>query len=268
MRRLQHAARCLLAAIVLAALLADHLAPAPYDLQFRDQLSAVPTASHPLGTDELGRDRLSRLLHGTRISLVLASAAAMLASLVAAAMGLAAAWCGGWMDRAMTAAADLFLSLPWLFLLLAVRSLLPLDTTPLASVAITFTLLGLLGWAGGCRVARAGALAVRHADYVVLARAQGCSGFRLLAVHLLPNLRHVLLAQFWVSAPLFVLTEANLGLLGLGVSEPLPSWGGLLKELENYSAIAGNPWMLTPAILLVLVVTLLHLVMRREESLS
>jgi ABC-type dipeptide/oligopeptide/nickel transport system permease subunit len=268
MSRLRTAARVALAAIFMAALFADQLAPAPYDLQFRDRLSAPPTAGHPLGTDELGRDRLSRLLHGTRVSLLLASAAAGLATLVAGSMGLLAAWCGGWIDRTVTAAADLFLSLPWLFLLLAVRAVLPLDATPLASVAITFALLGLLGWAGPCRVARAGALAVRRADYVMLARSQGCSGFRLLAVQLLPNLRHLMLAQFWVSVPLFVLSEANLGLLGLGVSEPLPSWGGLLRELDNYSAIAGNPWMLTPAGLLILVVALLHFVMRREESLS
>jgi peptide/nickel transport system permease protein len=267
-RPLQSIARLALAAIFGAALFADHLAPAPYDFQFRDDLSARPSLRHPLGTDELGRDRMSRLLYGTRVSLLLAPAAAALAALIAGAAGLLAAWCGGWVDRAVTASADLFLSLPWMFLLLTVRAILPLDTTPLLSVTITFALLGVLGWAGPCRIARAGALAVRQADYVLLARAQGCSGFRLMAVHLLPNLRHVLLAQFWVSVPLFVLSEANLGLLGLGVGEPLPSWGGLLKELENYSAIATNPWMLAPAVLLVTVVALLHFVLPRQENLS
>jgi ABC-type dipeptide/oligopeptide/nickel transport system permease subunit len=86
-------------------------------------------------------------------------------------------------------------------------------------------------------------------------------------VHMLPNLRHVMVAQFWVSVPLFILSEGSLGLLGLGVSEPLPSWGGLLKELEAYSAISSNPWMLAPAVLLVMVVATMHFVLRRQEDL-
>lgn len=264
--KLRKAARWVLGAVFLCAMLADVLAPAPYDQQFRDALAAPPSAEHWLGTDELGRDRLSRLLYGTRVSLLLAPAAAALAALVAGILGAIAAWRGGWTDRAIGGAADVFLSLPWLFLLLAVRAMLPLDAGPMTSAAITFAMLGLLGWAAPCRVARAGALAVRDADYVLLARAQGVSGARLLAVHLLPNLRHLLLAQFWVSVPLFILSEANLGLLGLGVSEPLPSWGGLLKELENYSAIAGNPWMLAPAVLLVGVVALMHFAISHREA--
>jgi ABC-type dipeptide/oligopeptide/nickel transport system permease subunit len=268
MKTLRLAARLVLAAMVLVALFADFLAPSAYDFQFRDRLSATPSVDHPLGTDELGRDRLSRLLHGTRLSLLLASAASALAALLAGTAGLLAAWCGGWIDRVITASADLFLALPWMFLLLAVRALLPLETTPILSVAITFALLGVLGWAGPSRVARAGALAVRNADYVLMARAQGCARLRLFVVHLLPNLRHVMFAQFCISVPLFVLSEANLGLLGLGVSEPLPSWGGLLKELENYSAVAANPWMLAPAGLLVTVVAMMRLALPRGENLS
>jgi ABC-type dipeptide/oligopeptide/nickel transport system permease subunit len=268
MNALRTVARGALAGIVLLTLFAELLAPAPYDYQFREELHAPPTNRHPLGTDELGRDRLSRLLHGTRVSLLLASAASALAALLAGVAGLAAAWFGGWIDRLITTSADLFLALPWMFLLLAVRAVLPLETTPMVSVAITFALLGLLGWAGPSRIARAGALAARDADYVVVARAQGCSGWRLLTVHLLPNLRHVMFAQFCISVPLFVLSEANLGLLGLGVSEPLPSWGGLLKELENYSAIADHPWMLAPAALLGAVVAMMRLALPREEKLS
>lgn len=268
MRRIRPIVRLLLGLIFAAALLADLLAPAPYDYQFRTELRAVPNVMHPLGTDELGRDRFSRLLHGTRVSLLLAPAAALVAALIANIAGLLSAWCGGWIDRAITASADLFLSLPWVFLLLTVRAILPLDASPIASVAITFALLGFLGWAGPSRVARAGAVAIRDSDYVLLARAQGHSGLRLLLVQMLPNLRHVLLAQFWVSVPLFILTEANLGLLGLGVSEPLPSWGGLLKELESYSAISANPWMLVPAGLLVGVVAMMHLAFPRQENLT
>jgi peptide/nickel transport system permease protein len=104
-----------------------------------------------------------------------------------------------------------------------------------------------------------------NADYLVLARASGISGVRLFWRHLLPNLRPILLAQFWISVPVFILSEANLGLLGLGVSEPLPSWGALLRELENYSAVLQNPWMLAPVVLLVVVVASLQIVLRTED---
>jgi ABC-type dipeptide/oligopeptide/nickel transport system permease subunit len=99
-------------------------------------------------------------------------------------------------------------------------------------VTITFLILGCLGWAAGASVVCAGAGALRNSDFALQARALGCSEWRLLLRHLAPNLRPLLLAQFWISVPVFILAEANLGILGLGVSEPLPSWGSLLRELE------------------------------------
>ncbi len=107
-----------------------------------------------------------------------------------------------------------------------------------------------------------------NSDYLVQASASGISRWRLFWRHLLPNLRPILLAQFWISVPVFILSEANLGLLGLGVSEPLPSWGAMLRELENYSAVLQNPWMLAPAVLLVVVVSCLQLLLRTEESVA
>jgi peptide/nickel transport system permease protein len=162
---------------------------------------------------------------------------------------------------------DLFLSLPWFFLLLTVRAALPLNAAPLVSVMITFMLLGLLGWAGPARVIRAGVRSRRDAEFVLQARACGVRGFRLLFVHVLPNLKPVLYAQFLISVPVFILAEANLGLLGLGVAEPLPSWGGLLRELENYPAVLENPWMLAPLVLLILVVGSLQSVLSDEVDL-
>ena len=103
-------------------------------------------------------------------------------------------------------------------------------------------------------------------DFLLLARANGTRPLRLLTRHALPNLKPVLLAQFWISVPLFLLTEANLGLLGLGVSEPLPSWGNLLRELGDVSMVSANPWMLTPAVLLLVVVSGFHLILREGET--
>jgi peptide/nickel transport system permease protein len=248
------------------AFLAGWIAPAPYDRQFRSSPNAAPSSQFPLGADELGRDRLSRLLYGARISLLLAPAAALLSLIVACLVGGVAGYMGGWWDRLAGGAIDLFLSLPWLFLLLAVRATLPLNVSPVVSVTITFVLLGLLGWAGPARVIRAGVRSLLAADFVLQARATGCSRPRLLLVHLLPNLRPVLAAQFLISVPLFILSEANLGLLGLGVAEPLPSLGNLLRGLENYPAVQANPWMLAPAALLVLLMGCFQLILSRKEE--
>ena len=234
-----------------ALLLADLWAPAPYHVQFRDSSNARPSARFPLGADELGRDRLSRLLYGSRISLLLASAAAVLSISIAAAVGGVAGYLGGWPERFVVGIIDLFLSIPWLFLLLTVRALLPLNVPPIFSAVLTFALLGLLGWAGPARVILPAARSLRASDVTIEARACGLGPARVFFAHVAPHLRPLMLAQLRISIPVFILTEANLGLLGLGVAEPLPSWGGLLRELENYSAIRANPWVLAPLLLLV-----------------
>ena len=264
----QKVAVAVLGVAVVASLGAAYIAPSSYSEQFRDAISAPPSSRFWLGTDELGRDRFVRLLYGTRVSLLLAPAAALLSTLIAGLIGGAAGYLGGRWERIVTGGVDLFLSLPWLFLLLAVRALLPLNTSPVTSVMITFLLLGCLGWAAPARIVRAGTRTLVDSDYLMQASASGISRWRLFWRHLLPNLRPILLAQFWISVPLFILSEANLGLLGLGVSEPLPSWGAMLRELENYSAVLRNPWMLAPAVLLVVVVSCLQLLLRTEESVA
>jgi peptide/nickel transport system permease protein len=186
-----------------------------------------------LGTDELGRDRLARLLFATRISLALAPAAALAATLLAALVGGIAGYFGGFWDKCAVRAIDLMLSLPWLFLLLAARALLPLDAPPVASLCITYGLLAALGWAGPARVLRAGARELRESDFTLQASAEGCGRFRILWRHVLPNLRPALLAQLWTTIPVFILAEANLGLLGLSASEPFPTWGNLLRDLQT-----------------------------------
>jgi len=255
----------LLTLVFLGALGANFLAPAPYAHQFRDDADRPPSTQFPLGTDELGRDRLSRLLYGMRISLLLAPAAALISTLLAAIIGGAGAYAGGIWDRGTKVLIDLFLSLPWLFLLLTVRALLPLDIPAVTSVIVTFALLGTLGWAASARIVAASVRSLRDSEFVLQARASGCASARLLVRHVLPNVKPVLLAQFWISVPLFILTEANLGMLGLGVTEPLPSWGNLLRELENYTALGHSPWLWAPLLSLVLVMSLFQFVVAGEE---
>ncbi|HTT18481.1 MAG TPA: ABC transporter permease [Candidatus Sulfotelmatobacter sp.] len=248
------------------SLAATWLAPAGYAKQDRDATGAPPSREHWLGTDEIGRDRFARLLYGTRISLLLAPAAALVSTLLAAAIGGLAGYMGGAWARTAMAVTDLFLSLPWLFLLITVRAMLPLNVSPTFSVLVTFLLLGLLGWTAAARVLCASASSLRDSDFVRQARAAGIHGARLFWIHVLPNLKPVLYAQFWISIPAFILSEANLGILGLGVAEPLPSWGSLLKELEGIVSLGAEPWKLLPLALLVVVVTSFQLVLSRSHE--
>lgn len=261
----RRSAAAILAVVFLLGLAAGQVAPYSYERQFREHPGAVPGPQFWLGTDELGRDRFSRLIYGARVSLLLAPAAALLATFLAALAGVVAGWFGGLPQRAILMLCDLFLSLPWLFLLLTARALLPLNVGSWASVAVTFSLLGLLGWASGARVIRSTVQSLRASDFAVQALASGCSRRRLLLIQIVPNLRPVLVAQFWISLPLFIVAEANLGVLGLGVAEPLPSLGNLLSELQNYHALRTSPWLLAPALLLVLVMVSLQLVLDRED---
>jgi len=264
MRMVRSLACGLLVAIGLAAVAPELWAPASYETQFRESPDAPPSARFPLGTDALGRDRLSRLMYGTRVSLLLAPAAALLTCLEAALLGLLAGFAGGWTDRIIESSADLFLSLPWLFLLITVRACLPLNISPAASVTITFLLLGALGWAAPARVVRATVQNLKRSDFLLQARAMGTRPWRIMARHLVPNLMPVLLAQFWISVPVYILAEATLGMLGLGVTEPLPSWGSILRELETGSVLS-QPWQLAPALLLAAVIGCFQLVLPRED---
>jgi peptide/nickel transport system permease protein len=254
-----------LCAVLTALLCADFVAPHPYAEQFRDDANARPSARYPLGTDALGRDRLSRLLFGGRLSILLAPCAAGFAVILALLAGLTAGCVGGWWERVTVGATDLCLSLPWLFLLLAARAALPLNVSAEASLLITFALLGLLGWAGPSRILLANTRRLTAADFVTAAKASGCSRRRIAAIHILPHLLPVATAQFWVTAPAFLLSEANLGLLGLGIAEPLPSWGGLLRDLENLSGVSRAPWIAVPLAALVLVVACCQVIRRPEE---
>lgn len=254
--------------VIAVSLAANWLAPAGYAKQDREAAGAPPSHAHWLGTDEIGRDRFARVLYGTRISLLLAPAAALLSTLFAALIGGLAGYMGGAWARCAMAVTDLFLSLPWLFLLITVRAMLPLNVSPLLSVLVTFLMLGLLGWTGASRVLCATAGSLRNSDFVRQARASGIRDARLFWIHVLPNLKPVLYAQFWISIPAFILSEANLGILGLGVAEPLPSWGSLLKELEGLVSVGEEPWKFVPLILLVVVVTSFQLVLSKQDEVA
>jgi len=254
--------------VYLIALAAPWIAPAGYADQFRDHAGESPSARFPLGVDELGRDRLSRLLYGTRVSLFLAPAAATISVGLAFVIGMAAGLATPLLARTLDLFIDLMLSLPTLFLLLIARAMLPLNTSPLSSVLVTFLLMGALGWPAAARVLSGASRALLGSTFLLQARALGCSSGRRLTIQILPNLWPLAVAQFFLLVPIFILAEANLGILGLGVSEPLPSWGSMLSELTNPAAISRAPWILAPAGLLLTVALSFHIAGKQERAFS
>ena len=262
---LRRSAGVLAGLVFVTAMAADFVAPAGYQTQFRELPNARPSRRFPLGTDELGRDRFSRLLYGTRVSLLLAPTAAAIATLLGVTVGLVAGYAGGWMENVILRFTDLFASMPGLFLLFTLRAILPLNVSPAVSVCVTFSLLALVGWTSGARVVRAAVIQVANSGYIRQARAMGSRPLRLLFVQIAASLRPVAATQFWLCVPIFLLAEANLSMLGLGVTEPLPSWGNLLSEMQNYRAFLEAPWLLAPAVLLLLVLGSLHLMFADRE---
>jgi peptide/nickel transport system permease protein len=251
-----------LVGVYVCALAVGPLTGGSYAQQDREHAGARPGAAHWLGTDGLGRDRMVRLLYGTRTSLVLAPAAALLAAALATAIGSAAALAGGRMQRTSLYLADIVAGTPWFFALLMVRAVLPLNVEPAVSVGITFALLGLLGWPQGVRPVSARSATLIGSPFLLQARAAGIGKLRLLARHLAPNLAEIVAAHFWATLPAFILAEANLSLLGLGVAEPLPSLGNLMAEFRDYRTVAQQPWLLAPALLLVGVMGALQTISR------
>lgn len=255
---LRKLALCILLTILLCALFAPRIAPFPYDEQFRDAPDAAPGARFLMGTDDIGRDRFSRLLYATRVSLLLAPAAALVSVALALLLSLAACSRFPLASHTISGFTTICLSLPWLFLFIILRAELPLNTAPLTSALLTFALMGLAGWAWPARVFTASIREIRQSGWVLQSRAAGLRGWRIALVHGWPHLRHIAGAQFRVLVPAYILSEASLGLLGLGVSDPLPSWGNLLQDLQHPDTVRANPWVLAPLGLLVLVMICLE----------
>lgn len=244
------AAFLILLSVVL--LLGPILAPVGYAAQDREHVLAAPGAEHWLGTDHLGRDNFARYLHGGRLSMILSALAAAGACVISALLGTAAAM-GGAESRACSSTVfDIMLSTPWYLLVFCLRAALPIDSPALVTAAVTFGILALVGWAPGARTIRGAVLKMRSETWVIQARAGGFAGFGLLIGHIAPNLRPLLRTQFFLLLPTLLLSEATLGMLGLGIPEPLPSWGGSLLELTEFGAALARPWTMTPALLLAL----------------
>lgn len=199
---------------------------------------APPSAAHPLGTDDLGRDVLLRLAHGARVSLLVGLATALVAAAIGTAIGLLAAWAGGVVDAVLMRLADALLALPALPLLVILAGLDPAVVglprgEPAADVLRIVLILAAFGWVGVARLARAQALATLARDHVRAARALGVSEVRLLWRHVLPALQGPVSVATALAVAGAILAESTLSFLGLGITPPAPSWGNMLAGAQE-----------------------------------
>jgi peptide/nickel transport system permease protein len=204
-----------------------------------------------LGTDQFGRDEFSRVLYGGRISLLAGIVATLIALSLGAVIGALAGFYGGWLDGLLMRGVELFLALPWLYLLLTIRAALPLRISTTETFLLLVAVLGLVGWARPARLVRGIVLSAKERNYVRAAIGYGASDFYVLRRHIAPQAYSVLLTQAALLVPQYVLAEVTLSFLGLGVSEPVPSWGNLLACLQQYNVLSSYWWMLVPALALI-----------------
>lgn len=219
----------LLAAFLVGGVAAPWIAPRPpaaIDLSHRLE---GPSTIHPAGTDELGRDTLSRLLWGARLSLAVSLSVVAVSLALGLGIGGVAGYLGGWVDTALTTfAMNTFLALPGILLAIALAAFLGPGFSNLVLA------LAIGGWAGYARLVRAQVMAVREREYVDAARALGASGTRIFFKHILPNIAQPILVQAAIGMAGVILAEATLSFLGLGIPAPAPSWGSMLNDARSH----------------------------------
>ncbi len=213
---------------------------------------AEPAKILLLGTDGYGRDEFSRVLFGGQISVAAGITATFITLLAGSILGIIAGYYGRWIDEALMGVTELFLSLPWLYFLLGVRAFLPLHLSALRTFFLLTGVIGLIGWARPARLVRGIVLSSRNRNYVLAARGFGGTDFYLMRRHILPEAFGALLTQAALLVPRYIAAEVTLSFFGLGVSEPVPSWGNMLSTLQQYSVLVSYGWLLAPACALVI----------------
>jgi peptide/nickel transport system permease protein len=238
--------------MALAAIFAPWIAPFdPAAIIEKDTLA--PSLTHLFGTDDLGRDIFSRALFGARISLTVGLVAVTLAILIGTLMGALAGYYGGWLDNVVMRLVDIMLAFPSIFLLLAIQAML----TP--NIYNVMVVIGLTSWMGVARLVRAEFLTLKERQFVEAARAIGCSDFRIIFTHILPNAIVPIVVAGALGMGGAILTESALSFLGMGVQPPMPSWGNMLMDAQAY--LWDAPWMaVIPGILIFLAVLSLYFV--------
>jgi peptide/nickel transport system permease protein len=223
--------------VVGCALFADVIAPANPYIGNLDYFLLPPSKDFPVGTDALGRDILSRIIYGSRVSLFVGLASVVLAGAIGVYLGIVSAMFRGWLGEAIMRVADTFLTLPAVLIALAVAATIGPSMTNIILI------IGLLYWAQFARMVRGEVLSIREREYVEAAKALGCSTFRLMWRHILPNLVNNIIVISTLQLAAAIILEATLSFLGVGVPPPTPSWGTMVAEGRPYISTAW--WIVT-----------------------
>jgi ABC-type dipeptide/oligopeptide/nickel transport system permease subunit len=226
--RLAMAGGIVIVLLCLVAIFADFLAPFPYTKTNFGRLTETPTRDYPLGTDQLGRDLLSRMIYGARVSMLVGLGAQVIVVLIGVPIGALAGFVGGRVDLLLTRFVDVMYAFPRLLFVILVMSMLG------AGLSNIFIAIGLTGWVGIARQTRAQVLALKEKEFVDGARALGAGAGRLLRRHILPNALTPIVVAVTFGIPEAIFTEAALSFIGVGINPPTPSWGQMVGEGQQY----------------------------------
>jgi peptide/nickel transport system permease protein len=224
--------------------------PTEYNLL---EFLASPSGEHWFGTDDSGRDVLSRMIHGARISLSVGFVAVGIALMIGVLLGALAGYYGGWVDQVISRIIEILLTIPTFFLIIAIIAFLP------PSIYNIMVVIGLTGWTGAARFVRAEFFKLKQLDFIKASKALGASHSRIIFMHMLPNAMAPVLVSAVFGIAGAILTESSLSFLGFGVPPPTPSWGDILSQSRNYIEFA---WWLTffPGLAIFLSITAYNLV--------
>jgi ABC-type dipeptide/oligopeptide/nickel transport system permease subunit len=214
--------------LIFMAVFADLLAPTAYDFAVLQEARQFPSRAHLLGTDEVGRDLLSRMIYGARVSLIVGFSVQLIALLIGVPLGMAAGMLGGWVDFAVQRVLEVFTAIPQLLFALFLISIFG------GGLRNVILAIGLIGWVDICRLTRAQLFALREKEFIEAARTLGVPPREIALRHLLPNAVAPLIIAVTIGIPSAMFTEAGLSFLGLGVNDPLPSWGKMVTNSFNY----------------------------------
>jgi oligopeptide transport system permease protein len=221
--------------LMLIAILADWLAPARYDFSNLAEANRFPGREHLLGTDAVGRDFLSRLMYGTRISLTVGLSVQGIALVIGVVLGTLAGSRGGWADYVVMRFVEVFTAVPvWLFALFLMSVWRGSNLITSGGLVNVILAIGLIGWVDICRLTRAQLLSLREKEFVLAATALGANRVQIARNHLLPNALAPLIVAVTLGVPTAVFTEAGLSFLGFGINDPLPSWGKMISDSLSY----------------------------------